>query len=428
MNECDSDHMAQTLACCGFLPAKEPKDADLILINTCTVREKAEQKAMSHIGRMSRIKRRKPEVVLAVVGCMAQQYGMELIKRFPQIDLIMGPREIGRIENFLKRILSGAQRVVAVDPSADPPSHISHKGHFRGKITGFVSIMQGCNNFCTYCIVPYVRGREVSRSPEDIIAEARNLIGEGIKEITLLGQNVNSYRWGGDKKWAFASLLREVNQLEGLSRLRFTTSHPKDLSDELIQCFGDLDKLCPHLHLPFQAGSNSVLKGMKRGYTREHYLDLIAKLRSLVPEIAITTDVMVGFPGETEGQFTETLDLIAKVRFDAIFSFKYSDRKGTFASKMEGKIDESEKARRLNELQRLQKNITLEKNRSLEGTFLEVLVEGRSKRGEQLTGRTATNKVVNFDCNSNYIGSLVKIKIKYGFQNSLQGEWVPPVS
>jgi tRNA-2-methylthio-N6-dimethylallyladenosine synthase len=425
MNECDSDHIAQSLAHLGFLPVNDPNNADLILINTCTVRAKAEQKALSHLGRMSIIKLRKPELILGVVGCMAQQHGTELIKRFPQIDLVMGPRELGRIQDILKRIISDRKRVVATDLNAGPPSYFPFRGHFERRVTGFISIMQGCNNFCTYCIVPYVRGREISRTPEDLIAEARNLIREGVKEITLLGQNVNSYRSEGEKRRNFVFLLREVSRLEGLLRLRFTTSHPKDLSDELIQCFTHLDNLCPHLHLPFQSGSNSVLKRMKRGYTREHYIDLIAKLRSMNPEVAITSDVMVGFPGETESEFMQTLDLIEKIRFDAIFSFKYSDRKGTFAYKMSGKIDEAEKASRLSALQSLQRQITLEKNRALESKQLEVLVEGRSRKGEQLTGRTGTNKVVNFVCDPNYIGTLVKLKIKQGFQNSLQGEIVP---
>lgn len=424
MNECDSDYMAQSLAHLGFSPVNDPYDADLILINTCTVRAKAEQKALSYLGRMSNIKRRKPEVILGVVGCMAQQKGSELIKRFPQIDLIMGPRTLGGIQDFLKRIISDRQRVIAIDLNAGLPSYFPFKGYFEGRVTGFISIMQGCNNFCTYCIVPYVRGREVSRAPEGIIFEARNLIREGVKEITLLGQNVNSYRAEGEKRRNFASLLKEVSRLKGLLRLRFTTSHPKDLSDELIQCFAYLDNLCPHLHLPFQAGSNSVLKRMKRGYTREHYIDLIAKLRSVNPEMSITSDVMVGFPGESESEFLQTLDLVEKVRFDAIFSFQYSDRKGTFAYDMGEKIGEAEKASRLNALQSLQRQITLEKNRSLEGKQLEVLVEGRSKKGGQLMGRTGTNKVVNFYCNFNYIGDLVKLKIKHGFQNSLQGEMV----
>ncbi len=421
MNEYDSDYMAQSLSHLGFLPSQDPNDADLILINTCTVRAKAEQKALSHLGRMSIIKRRKPEVILGVVGCMAQQQGSELIKRFPQIDLVLGPREIGRIQESLKRIISDRQRVVGIDLKSDFPSYLPFRGYFEKKVTGFISIMEGCNNFCTYCIVPYVRGREISRSSEDIIAEARNQIGEGVKEITLLGQNVNSYRSKGENPGNFSFLLRKLSRLEGLLRLRFTTSHPKDLSDELIQCFAHLDNLCPHLHLPFQAGANSVLKRMKRGYTREHYMDLIAKLRSINPEIAITSDVMVGFPGESEGEFLQTLDLIEKIQFDSIFSFKYSDRKGTFAYNMNEKIEEAEKASRLSALQSVQRQITLEKNKSLEGTHQEVLVEGRSKKGEQLTGRTKTNKVVNFKCDTKYIGSLVKLKIKQGFQNSLQG-------
>jgi len=422
MNECDSDYLAQSLGHLGLSPVDDPNDADLILINTCTVRAKAEQKAFSQLGRMSVIKRRKPGIILGVVGCMAQQQGTELIKRFPQLDLVMGPRELGRIQEVLNRIGSDRQRVVATDLNPAPPSQVPFQGYFEGRVTGYISIMQGCNNFCTYCIVPYVRGREISRSPDDILAEARNLITEGVKEITLLGQNVNSYRCKGEKGWDFTFLLREVSKLKGLMRLRFTTSHPKDLSDELIQCFAYLNNLCPHLHLPLQAGANSVLKRMKRGYTREHYIDLIEKLRSTNPDIAITSDVMVGFPGESESEFMQTLDLIAQIRFDGIFSFKYSDRKGTFAYELNEKIDETEKASRLSALQSLQRQITLEKNRALEGKQMEVLVEGQSKKGGQLTGRTGTNKVVNFDCDSRYIGCLVKLTIKHGFQNSLQGE------
>lgn len=422
MNEYDSDTMAQSLSHSGFFPANDPSDADIILINTCTVREKAEQKALSHLGRMSILKHKKPDLILGIVGCVAQQKGAELLKRFPQLDLVMGPRELGRMQEFLERIISDRQKLIATDMAAGLPSFLPFEGYFKGRVTSFISIMQGCNNFCSYCIVPYVRGREISRSPDHILAEAENLIREGIKEITLLGQNVNSYRSGREKRRNFPSLLREISGLEDLLRLRFTTSHPKDLSDELIQCFADLDNLCPHLHLPFQAGSNSVLKRMRRGYTREHYMDLIEKLRAVNPEIALTTDVMVGFPGESESEFLQTLDLIEKVKFDAIFSFKYSDRKGTFAYKMGEKIEEAEKTLRLSSLQKLQRQITLKKNKALEGRYLEVLVEGRSKKGGQITGRTGTNKVVNFSCDFRYIGSLVRLKIKHGFQNSLQGE------
>ena len=251
------------------------------------------------------------------------------------------------------------------------------------------------------------------------------MVSEGIKEITLLGQNVNSYLWTRERTLNFASLLREFSELDGLLRLRFTTSHPKDLSDEVIECFGgDLDSLCPHIHLPFQAGSNEVLQRMRRGYTREEYMALIGKLRSSRPDIAITSDVMVGFPGESEEDFRMTLDLVETVQFDALFSFKYSDRKGTLAEKLREKVVEIEKSSRLSVLQSLQKRVTLKKNRDLEGKRFEVLVEGESKRGGQLTGRTGSNKIVNFDCPSAHIGYIVNVIVNRGSLNSLQGEFL----
>jgi tRNA-2-methylthio-N6-dimethylallyladenosine synthase len=284
--------------------------------------------------------------------------------------------------------------------------------------------MEGCNNFCSYCIVPYVRGREVSRPPEEIIKEIKKLVEHGVKEVTLLGQNVNSYRPEQSRAEEFSSLLRRLNDIEGLLRIRFTTSHPKDLSDDLIYCFKDLEKLCGHIHLPLQSGSNAILKSMKRGYTREHYLELVEKLRRVSQDVAITSDVIVGFPGETGGDFELTLDMVKRIEFDHLFSFKYSDREGTLASAMEPKVLSQEGAARLQTLQELQKGITLSKNRKLVGQKVEVLVEGRSKRGNELTGRTKSNKVVNFDCESEWLGDLVQVRIKNAYANSLKGELI----
>ena len=422
MNEYDSDFLAQSLINSGFSRVYDPKAAHLILINTCTVRAKPEQKALSLLGRMSEIKKRKPGVILGVAGCLAQQKGPDLMKRFPRLDFVMGPRELGRIQTIIKSIQGHGRRIVAMNLETSPLKSLRCIGYFSGRVTGYISIMEGCNNFCSYCIVPFVRGREISRPPRDILIEAKKLISDGIKEITLLGQNVNSYLWGGGQRWNFVSLLRELDKIDGLLRLRFTTSHPKDLSDQLIQSFRDMDKLCPHIHLPFQAGSNPVLERMRRGYTREKYIDMTKKLRAICPDIGITSDVMVGFPGESEEDFEMTIDLIKKVQFDALFSFKYSDRKGTFAEKMTGKVNEAEKSSRLRTLQNLQKQITLQKNRAFDGKLAEVLVEGFSKRGGQLTGRTGSNKIVNFKCNTNCIGKLVTVKIKQCFVNSLGGE------
>ena len=422
MNEYDSDFLAQSLIHNGLSPVDDPMSADLILINTCTVRAKPEQKALSLLGRMIAIKMKKPGLILGIVGCLAQREGANLMKRFPQLDLVMGPREFGRTRELLNRVVADREKIVATGLEPAPSRPVHCQGYFNGRITGYISIMEGCNNFCSYCVVPLVRGREISRAPDEILLEARNLISEGIKAITLLGQNVNSYRWEEGEKWNFTSLLRELSKLEGLLRLRFTTSHPKDLSDELIQYFGEINNLCPQIHLPFQAGSNPVLQRMRRGYTREKYMELVTRLREEEPEIAISSDVMVGFPGESEEDFQLTLDLIKRVQFDGLFSFKYSDRKGTLAEKMSDKVEGREKARRLEALQDLQRQITLRKNKSLVGRQMEVLVEGLSKKGGQLTGRTGYNKVVNFTGNNNYIGHLVEVIIKQGSLNSLQGE------
>ena len=421
MNEYDSDFLAQTLVRSGYRPVEDPSLADVILINTCTVRAKPEQKAYSLLGRMSAMKGGKPGVVLGVIGCLAQQQGSELIKRFPKLDFVLGPRALSKINDTIHRLKTVGGKVVETNLTAEPPQSVACQGYFHGRISAYLSVMEGCNNFCSYCIVPFVRGREISRSPDAILLEAKNLISQGVKEITLLGQNVNSYRWKHGKRDNFVDLLRALNDLDGLLRLRFTTSHPKDLSDALIRCFGDLDRLCPHIHLPFQAGSNSVLQGMRRNYTREDFIELTDKLRRVLPDIAITSDVMVGFPGELENDFQMTLDLVKRVQFDALFSFKYSDRRGTFAEKMLPKVNEVDKSLRLLALQTLQRQITLRKNRALEGRVLEVLVEGPSRRGGQLSGRTGSNKIVNFNIDNIMLGSLVHVKIKRAFLNSLRG-------
>ena len=319
MNEYDSDFLAQSLIQNGFSRENEAHRADLILINTCAVRAKPEQKACSFLGRMAGLKEKNPELVVGMIGCLAQMKGRELMKRFPLVDFVMGPRELGRILEIVEEIHDKRQRVMATELSVSPPPPVKCTGYFQNQTSGFISIMEGCNNFCSYCIVPYVRGREYCRAPKDILAEARYLLSEGMREITLLGQNVNSYTWEDGNTWDFASLLNAITNLHDLKRLRFTTSHPKDLSAELLGCFKDMDKLAGHIHLPFQAGSNRILKLMHRGYTREEYLEIIGKLRTSREDIAITSDVMVGFPGETEEDFRFTLDLIQQVEFDHFF-------------------------------------------------------------------------------------------------------------
>ena len=425
MNEYDSDFLAQSLIKDGFLPEKQVHRADIILINTCAVRAKPEQKACSFLGRMANLKEKNPELIVGMIGCLAQMKGKELIRRFPLLDFVMGPRELGRIVECIEGIYKKRQRFVATALHGVPPSPVKCAGYFQNRTSGFISIMEGCNNFCSYCIVPYVRGREFFRAPEDILEEAVYLISEGIREITLLGQNVNSYVWKKNhNNWNFSSLLYKLAELDYLQRLRFTTSHPKDLSDDLIACFADIEKLAGHIHLPFQAGSNRILKSMRRGYTREQYLAIIEKIKTCKEDIAITSDVMVGFPGETEEDFQLTLDLIEQVEFDSLFSFKYSDREGTPAAEMSEKISEKVKIARLQRLQGIQNGITLKKNQQLVGRRMTVLVEGASKKGEQLTGRTPSNKVVNFDGDVTLAGRLVEVVIKASYLNSLKGETI----
>ena len=419
MNEYDSDVVAQHLRKEGYLPAASELEADLVLINTCTVRARAEQKAFSFLGRMIKQKKKSPNLKVGIMGCVAQQYGSKLFSRFPELDLVLGTRELTRIRDHLSPSVAWS-RVSATELDLQPPVAPLEPGYFRGRVTAFISIMEGCNNFCTYCVVPHTRGREASRSPDEIEEEARYLVSEGVKEITLLGQNVNSYSYREEGN-GFPSLLDRLSRLPGLLRIRFTTSHPKDLSRELIRCFRELPNLCRHIHLPFQSGSTRILKRMHRGYSREQYLDRVEELRQAVPDIAITSDVMVGFPGETEEDFEETLDLIRKIEFDNLYSFKYSDRLGTAASRMRGKVADLEKGRRLETLQALQKSITMRKNSGLVGSEQAVLVEDYSKKGNLLSGRSDGNKVVNFSGNNRCIGNIIKVFIESSTAISLSG-------
>ncbi len=424
MNEYDSDYLCRILDKNGYVSTESPEDnANLIIINTCSVREKAEQKAFSFLGRMIKLKKKRPEITLGFMGCIAQQEGKGLLKKYPELNFVLGTREVGKISGILDRVFNYNERITATDLALVPIHDLRNsEEYFKGRIKSHLSIMEGCNNFCSYCIVPYVRGREVSRPPEEIIKEAKNLVKQGVKEITLLGQNVNSYSSGKGGSVTFSELLKMIGDIDGLYRIRFTTSHPKDLSDDLIKAFINVEKLCHHIHLPFQSGSNKVLKLMNRKYTRDDYMLLTQKLRDLSPEFAITSDVIVGFPGESDADFKKTLDLIEKIEFDNLFSFKYSDRKGTKASEMTNKLDEKTKSARLKILQDLQKEKTLLRNKRLEGRKDEILVDGISKQGTQYTGRTDTNKIINFTSKKNVIGQLINVKIKRAFINSLQGE------
>jgi tRNA-2-methylthio-N6-dimethylallyladenosine synthase len=428
MNEYDSDSLGRALQEGSYLPADSPEKADIVLINTCAVREKAEQKAFSFLGRMLSLKKRRPAMIVGMMGCVAQKQGKTLLERHPGLDLVLGTRELGRFREILEGLEKGKNRIAATELTGDPAPALLRKGFFKGRVKGSITIMEGCNNFCTYCVVPYVRGREVSRSSREIVREAEYLVKEGVKEITLLGQNVNSYRFHETMPTGFKELLEILQDVKGLQRIRFTTSHPKDLSPELIRAFVDLNKVCSHIHLPFQAGSDRVLEAMNRGYNRESYMDLIEKLRGVREDMAVTSDVMVGFPGETKKDFELTLELIERVEFDGLYSFKYSDREGTRAATLGKKISENEKLARLSELQALQKRITLKKNREMIGKEEVVLVEGKSRKGNQLTGRTSNNKIINFNYDSKYIGYFIKLNIIDARANSLQGENPVPVA
>jgi tRNA-2-methylthio-N6-dimethylallyladenosine synthase len=444
MNVRDSERIAGGLAPLGYVPAPSAEDADLVVVNTCSVRAKAEQKAFSLLGQLAAVKARRPEVILAVAGCVAQQEGERIRERAPHVDLVLGTRAIHRLGELLRRLAVHPRPLVDVamdgfpEETVGPPS-----GRAAGKVSRFVTIMRGCDNFCAYCVVPYVRGRESSRPPNAILQEIRTLCDAGVREVTLLGQNVNSY---GAKEGicSFAQLLAQINAETDLARIRFTTSHPKDLTPELIRSFAALEKLCPHIHLPVQSGSNSILARMNRRYTREHYLDNVAKLRDSCGQIALTSDILVGFPGESRSDFEATLDLMQQVEFDSVFAFMYSDRPNTPARFFPGKVPEREKRERLQELLALQEHITSAKHRSLVGSMQEVLTEGFSKRpvagsaargpGKQWTGRTPGNKIVHF-CEAGPCagadlirpGRLVPVRIERALAHSLWGCLDPPV-
>jgi len=407
MNVADSERMAGLLKKIGYTLTDDADRADLILINTCCVRATAEDKVFGQIGRFKNLKREKPSLILGVAGCMAQKEGANLIKRAPHIDFVLGTGQSSEVARVVLSLERERKHFVDVsNVSGEIPSEVFPlRG---GQVSTFVPIMYGCNNFCTYCIVPYVRGRERSRQPEEIFAEVRQAVAEGFKEITLLGQNVNSYSGG----MTFAELLSAVDKIAGVKRLRFMTSHPKDLSDELIAAITGGENICEHIHLPVQYGSDKILQRMNRVYTVEKYLRLVEKIRAAIPNVSLTTDLIVGFPGETEEDFQETLDFLRAVKFDAAFTFIYSKRSGTPAATFANQIDDATKHRRLEELMKVQNEISLAKNLALENSAVEVLVEGASKTDDKIfTGRTRSNKLILFEHGSEQAGELVSVKI-----------------
>lgn len=418
MNVADSERMAGLLRQIGYTLTDDFDAADLILINTCCVRSTAEDKVFGQIGRLKALKKQKPALILGVAGCMAQKEGDNLIKRAPHIDFVLGTGQSSEVARVVRSLELERKHFVDVsNVSGDIPSEVFPlRG---GQVSTFVPIMYGCNNFCTYCIVPYVRGRERSRKPEEIFAEVRQAVAEGFKEITLLGQNVNSYSGG----MTFAELIGAVDKISGVERLRFMTSHPKDLSDELIAAMAGGRHICEHIHLPVQYGNDKILKRMNRVYTVEKYLELVKKIRAALPSVSLTTDLIVGFPGETDDDLRETLDFIREVQFDAAFTFIYSKRSGTPAASFPAQVDDETKHRRLDALMKVQNEISLAKNRALEGTVVEVLVEGASKTDDKIfTGRTRSNKLVLFAHGEERAGDLIDVKITQAQTWLLKGE------
>ena len=409
MNVAESERMAGQLQKIGYTLTEEFETADLILFNTCCVRATAEDKIYGKIGEIKKYKRQNPALIIGVVGCLAQKDGEELIKRSPHVDFVLGTGQRGELVNVVETFEFKRRQFVDVSNVSGIINDENILPIRAGQVSAFVPIMYGCNNFCTYCIVPHVRGRERSRLPEEIINEVTETINDGFKEITLLGQNVNSYDGGGK---TFAELLREVDKISGLKRLRFMTSHPKDLSDDLINAMASGENICEHIHLPVQYGENTILQKMNRVYTVEKYLALVKKIRAAIPNISLTTDLIVGFPGETDETFAETLKFLEEVRFDMAFTFIYSKRSGTPAANFPDQIDEELKHKRLDELMKLQNKISLEKNLELDGKIVEVLVEGASKTDKNIyTGRTRQNKLVLFEHGAENVGDIINVKI-----------------
>ncbi len=437
MNVYDSDNIASSLVSLGYNKTDSYESADLIIINTCTIREKAKEKAFSFIGRLNKLKKKNPDLIIGVGGCVAQQEKEKIFTRMPHVNFVFGTHTISNLPDIIKKVKSGKNKIIDVQFT----SNIHENSNFTNfvpeqAVSKFITIMRGCENYCTYCVVPSVRGKEISRKPDAILKEINYLVNSGVKEITLLGQNVNSY---GKKEnlCSFPRLLSMVNDISKLKRIRFTTSHPKDLTEGLVASFNLLDKLCNHIHLPVQSGSNKILKKMNRKYTVENYLNKIDNLRRVCPDIAISSDIIVGFPGESISDFNETTALIKEVEFDGLFVFGYSDRQNTQASSFPDKLPEKEKNRRLNTLLDIQEKYSRKKNSALINSVQHVLIEGLSKKQKtakssngflQWTGRTSSNKIVNFEVKNNIkfndcykVGNIVEIKIEKAFNNSLKG-------
>ena len=426
MNEYDSEAIRGLLSQNGFQLTDNLPKADLIILNTCYVREKVKHKIFSLLGELKKLKKQNPNLLLGVGGCLAQKESQEILKRAPFVDIIWGTSNFHKLPEFLKRVKESKFPVAEIE-NIEKERYLPHNLPLirKKRFSAYIPVIRGCDNFCTYCNVPYVRGREKSRPLEFILKEIDSAISEGCKEIILLGQNVNSYGKDFLEKIDFSDLLSKINEVKGIHRIRFITSHPKDLSDKLILAMAKLDKVCEHLHLPLQAVSNRVLKLMRRSYTSQDYLALVDKVRYFIPGITLTTDLIVGFPGESEEDFQDTLNMVEKIRFDGAFTFEYSLLSGTRAAEFENQIPLSVKKSRIRELIDVQRKITERKNKIWVGRKLEVLVEGLSpKNPQELAGRTKQDKIVIFPGDISLIGQFLEVKVMESGCWALKGERV----
>lgn len=425
MNEHDTETIKGMLEQMGYRSTEDRKQADIILLNTCAVRENAEDKVFGELGHLKHLKLEKPSLILGVCGCMSQEEGVvnRIMKKHPFVDLIFGTHNIHRVPVLLKEAMFSREMVIEVwSKEGDIIENLPKK---REGIKAWVNIMYGCDKFCTYCIVPYTRGKERSRRPQDVIAEVRELARQGYQEIMLLGQNVNAYgKDFEDIEYRFGDLMNDISKID-IPRVRFTTSHPRDFDDHLIEVLAKKGNLVEHIHLPVQSGNNEILKMMSRKYTREHYLELVRKIKAAIPDVVLTTDIIVGFPGETEEQFEDTISLVKEVEFDSAFTFIYSPREGTPAASMADDIPTEVKKQRLHRLNDVLNTISKQRNELLLGQTLEVLVEGESKNNANvLAGRTRTNKLVHFEGPRELIGKFIQVRITEAPTFYIKGEWV----
>jgi tRNA-2-methylthio-N6-dimethylallyladenosine synthase len=423
MNEHDTETMKGILEEMGFTSTDDKLDADVILLNTCAIRENAEDKVFGELGHLKTLKLQKPSLVLGVCGCMSQEEAVvnRILQKHAFVDMIFGTHNIHRLPNLLQEAYFGKEMVVEVwSKEGDIIEDLPKK---REGMKAWVNIMYGCDKFCTYCIVPYTRGKERSRQPEDVIREVRELARQGFQEITLLGQNVNAYgKDFQDRGYTFANLMDDIHKID-IPRIRFTTSHPRDFDDHLIQVLSKRGNLVEHIHLPVQSGSTDVLKLMSRKYSREHYLELVRKIKNAIPDVVLTTDIIVGFPGETEEQFEDTLSLVKEVEYDSAFTFIYSPREGTPAAGMEDDVPMEVKKQRLYQLNAVLAEIARRKNDQMYGQVVEVLVEGESKKqAKVLAGRTRTNKLVHFEGSKDLVGTMIHVKINETKTFFIKGE------